>query len=177
MVRRTRKHAFTLVELAFVLAFILVLFAMAIPNFLEAQTRAEVARSKLELVVIASALESYRTDLGAYPPNKVTRVQSAADLVPITTPIAYMTRLPRLAKDARNPRHEVFPEYLNLGQIYPPDKPYQPPFIGGCALYSITYTGPDGVYDTQAATDPITYNIYDPTNGTTSKGDTVVFGP
>lgn len=177
MLPRTRQRAFTLVEIALVLLFVLVLFAIAIPNFTEARYRAEVSRARVELNLIAASLETYRQDYPAYPRNKVPRVPDPADMVPLTTPVAYLTRLPRLPKSLQEPRVEIYPEYLNLEQLYPPDKPFQMPPPGGSALYSVSNRGPDGEVDIKAATDPIVYLIYDPTNGTASKGDTVIFGP
>jgi prepilin-type N-terminal cleavage/methylation domain-containing protein len=63
-------RAFTLIELLIVLAIIAILAAIAVPNFLEAQTRAKVARVRADLRTLATALEAYRTDQGAYPPSR-----------------------------------------------------------------------------------------------------------
>ena len=61
------KHAFTLIELLIVVAIIAILAAIAVPNFLEAQTRAKVTRCKSDMRTIATALEAYFVDWNRYP--------------------------------------------------------------------------------------------------------------
>ncbi|MEQ8818970.1 MAG: prepilin-type N-terminal cleavage/methylation domain-containing protein [Sumerlaeia bacterium] len=62
-----RAKAFTLIELLIVVAIIAILAAIAVPNFLEAQTRSKVSRTKADMRTIATALESYAVDWNAYP--------------------------------------------------------------------------------------------------------------
>ena len=59
---------FTLIELLIVVAIIAILAAIAVPNFLEAQTRAKVSRCKSDMRAEATALETYRIDFPKYPP-------------------------------------------------------------------------------------------------------------
>lgn len=61
------RKGFTLIELLIVVAIIAILAAIAVPNFLEAQTRAKVSRVKNDLRAISTAAESYRVDNNAYP--------------------------------------------------------------------------------------------------------------
>lgn len=61
------KKAFTLIELLIVVAIIAILAAIAVPNFLEAQTRAKVSRAKADMRSLATGLESYRVDNNTYP--------------------------------------------------------------------------------------------------------------
>ena len=96
---------FTLIELLVVVGIISILSAIAVPNFLEAQTRAKVSRVKADMRSMATALESYAVDNNHYPPRTRTptgltrlkmgdvslRVQETKR---ITTPISYMTKLP-----------------------------------------------------------------------------------
>ena len=63
----SNKLGFTLIELLIVVAIIAILAAIAVPNVLEAQTRAKVSRVKADHRSIATALESYRTDHNHYP--------------------------------------------------------------------------------------------------------------
>ncbi len=63
-----RTHrGFTLIELLIVVAIIGVLAAIAVPNFLQAQTRAKVARAIGDLKSLGNALEMYHTDMNQYP--------------------------------------------------------------------------------------------------------------
>ncbi len=64
---KNRNYGFTLIELLIVVAIIAILAAIAIPNFLAAQTRSKVARVQSEERTIATALESYYVDNTMYP--------------------------------------------------------------------------------------------------------------
>ncbi|MDK2970638.1 MAG: ral secretion pathway protein [Candidatus Sumerlaeota bacterium] len=66
-IRNTR--AFTLIELLIVVAIIAILAAIAVPNFLEAQTRAKVSRSKSDMRSLAVGIEAYKVDSVHYPIN------------------------------------------------------------------------------------------------------------
>ncbi len=61
--------AFTLIELLIVVAIIAILAAIAVPNFLEAQTRAKISRVKNDHRTIATAFETYYVDNNRYPPQ------------------------------------------------------------------------------------------------------------
>jgi prepilin-type N-terminal cleavage/methylation domain-containing protein len=107
------NRGFTLIELLIVIAIILILIAIALPNFLEAQVRAKVTRAVAELRTVATAVESYRTSNTryCYPtqrgmqfPLSVSRKQELAlfakkqhpgyGSVPeeLTTPIGYLPK-------------------------------------------------------------------------------------
>jgi prepilin-type N-terminal cleavage/methylation domain-containing protein len=96
-----RRKGFTLIELLIVVAIIAILAAIAVPNFLEAQTRAKVGRAKADLRTLATALESYRVDNNNYP--YISDDAAGEWVMPagipanrtgpggLTTPIAYVT--------------------------------------------------------------------------------------
>jgi type II secretion system protein G len=88
------KRGFTLIELLIVVAIIAILAAIAVPNFLEAQTRSKVSRAHADMRSYATALESYAVDHGVYPPNDQTAT-CGPDNTPmarrLSTPISYMT--------------------------------------------------------------------------------------
>lgn len=89
---------FTLIELLIVVAIIAILAAVALPNFLQAQVRARVSRSQSDMRVLATGLEAYRVDHNTLP-DPLPDPQKPYDLVSrlkeLTTPIAYLTSLPK----------------------------------------------------------------------------------
>lgn len=62
-----RATGFTLIELLIVVAIIAILAVIAVPNFLEAQTRAKLARVKADQRVLVTAMEAFRLDNNSYP--------------------------------------------------------------------------------------------------------------
>jgi prepilin-type N-terminal cleavage/methylation domain-containing protein len=68
--QRLKFKAFTLIELLIVVAIIAILAAIAVPNFLEAQTRAKVSRARADMRSIAVAIEAYAVDNNKYAPNR-----------------------------------------------------------------------------------------------------------
>ena len=88
---------FTLIELLIVVAIIAILAAIAVPNFLEAQTRSKSSRVKNDMRTISVAMELYRVDNNSYPlsyrdsPNYSRRTEASVDPLMLTTPIAYTT--------------------------------------------------------------------------------------
>ena len=87
-----RVRAFTLIELLIVVAIIGILAAIAVPNFLNAQIRAKLARVKSDLRNIVVAADLYRLDEGTYPPNfflNASRPRFFFHM--LTTPIPYLT--------------------------------------------------------------------------------------
>lgn len=96
-------QAFTLIELLVVVAVIGILAAIAVPNFLEAQVRAKVARAQADCRTLATALEWYCVDHGDYPyvlDKGGVEWQMPAGFPPnhpngpagLTTPIAYLSQ-------------------------------------------------------------------------------------
>src|SRR5881394_2933651 len=85
--------AFTLIELLVVVAVISILAAIAVPNFLEAQIRAKISRTKADMRTIATAMESYHVDNNHYPDTFI--LPRFERFIPLTTPIAYITSVPK----------------------------------------------------------------------------------
>jgi prepilin-type N-terminal cleavage/methylation domain-containing protein len=88
---RTTKRGFTLIELLIVVAIIAILAAIAVPNFLEAQVRSKVSRVKADQRTYATGLEAYFADWNAYPSPIGAQPTLETALVPLSTPVAYLT--------------------------------------------------------------------------------------
>jgi len=189
-----KRGAFTLIELLIVVAIIAILALIAVPNFLEAQTRAKVSREKAELRMIAVALEAYRVDNNSYPPwteRGGTRIHPCSwRFAWLTTPVAYITSVPwdPYAKykewdetDSGRPRWDTYDLVTADGSRnddpwtyshwwrcngFGPD--YVNQFGGGRSTWD--GVGPGGTW-------PFPDFIYDPTNGTVSWGDVIRVGP
>ena len=184
-----KNNAFTLIELLIVVAIIAILAAIAVPNFLEAQTRAKVSRCKADMRSLATALESYSTDNNnKYPPEYLTlpisdglREQMAQKH--LTTPIAYLSTIlldPFKSKpswkDAGYYRYfnwlERMGHLINWNVDYDQNKS---PWFNGQQAWLLTSFGPD--QDTSWKYAPPQMTPYEPTNGTISFGDILRFGP
>lgn len=192
----TRKLGFTLIELLVVIAIILILIAIALPNFLEAQIRARVTKAKGEIRTLSIALDSYYLDWKYYPnvsfPNYRAQPHPSAGLTWLTTPIAYITSLPE------DPFPGTFdPEglamqgppytYTLLGVEHPTEEiALLHPHAGGLLkTWSLFSLGPDTPKPEMVLdhADFPTFKLgmrpiysYSPTNGSKSQGDIFRYG-
>lgn len=193
----TRARAFTLIELLITVAIIAILAAIALPNFLEAQTRAKVSRARADIRTVVTAIESYAVDFNTYPTYHYSAAPIAAlefhiggrvpDFAvpdpdwdgrnPLTTPVAFLTSMPAdpfaQHRDA-NP-HEVR-EYLYTNWPYAVNSVSDPGrklmftyAFQRYGTYRLHSRGPD-------LDGPDSGTPYDPTNGVRSDGD-ITYGP
>ncbi|HOJ58670.1 MAG TPA: prepilin-type N-terminal cleavage/methylation domain-containing protein [bacterium] len=88
------KSGFTLIELLIVVAIIGILAAIAVPNFLNAQLRARVARVQTDQKAIGTALGMYYVDHNAFPPFLNWPAFAFIGVKELTTPVAYMADYP-----------------------------------------------------------------------------------
>jgi prepilin-type N-terminal cleavage/methylation domain-containing protein len=186
------KHGFTLIELLIVVAIIAILAAIAIPNFLAAQTRSKVAKVKSEMATLATGIESYHVDETWYPIygriaaddsyQYPATVNSSTDKMQcistaITTPIAYISTIPQdpFATLMSSGHTEIRNyEYINLVQHVANFGGSVPAFATQLIYpkwgqWRMVGAGPDG----DRGVDIKMNVVYDPTNGTISNGDVV----
>ena len=188
-------RAFTLIELLIVVAIISVLAAIAVPNFLEAQTRAKVSKTKADMKSIVVAVTAYEVDHGdviSYwtEPNQRrpqmsfflktdwdsggTGWESPSVGVFLTTPIPYMTDIPW---DDFNTQAWTTPlgkhsSVMMHSKSYTLEAFMLPPAWRW--HWALESAGPNGMWwqDVDGESSQIIdYIFYDPTNGTISAGD------
>ena len=198
--RRAQLLGFTLIELLIVVAIIGILAAIAVPNFLNAQLRAKVARVVSDMKALSKAEEMYHLDHNQYTFDGDCNVGGAEHLtyIPLTTPIAYINSIPRDEFSALDPKFEnlqtikagiqpVF-EYTSRVSFGPNGTPnckniqanYD--MLGKVGVeYVMISLGPNGTL--QFAWSVQHYEqvgngrgdfVYEPTNGLTSNGDIFV---
>jgi len=198
--RRSHHHegGFTLIELLVVVAIIAILAAIAIPNFLEAQTRAKVSRARADIKSVVGALEMYRVDRNRYPTYHYANVPAAAALEfhiggtvpgfgqpdtnfdgrnPITTPIAYVTTMPTdpFHKGPGDPPETR--QYLYVNWDYALANAVDSAAREDVFREVRSQYGPYRIHSRGPDTNgPDSGRPYDPTNGTVSDGD-ITYGP
>lgn len=188
-----KLKAFTLIELLIVVAIIAILAAIAVPNFLEAQTRAKVSRMQADMRSIATALETYTIDYNKYPFDLDSRGWPYYLTDVMTTPIAYLTQQASLydifrPKNANanlmRLRYLNYPSHLAPGWLpCPYPGPFRSRWVGtqsGAVIsdamdnfgtWKLTSAGPDKTVNSGFFVDELYYNA---TNGTVSGGDIVL---
>lgn len=190
--------AFTLIELLIVVAIISVLAAIAVPNFMEARSRAKISRVRADHRMMRLALEAYHVDAQAYPSAESNGTLKW--LRWMTTPVPYMrtTKLEdpfsagaesrdlATLRSYRNYRYYGFNEMglLNAdketGELIPV---YATPGTMWVFCYVLFSHGPDKIRTIGAGGGTFVQSenlfypekfidfIYDPTNGTVSDGE------
>ena len=174
------KRGFTIIELLVVIAIILILVAIALPNFMESVTRAKVVKANGDLKAIRTGLEAYFLDWGAYPAESEAEYDQVgrfdAGLTWLTTPAAYLGQLPHDPFQGASP-HAISYE---LGGV---EIPFEERPGGLLAAWVLHSYGPDSPEEENHTSRPNyklfgdqRVNSFSPTNGTKSRGDISIYG-
>ncbi len=182
---------FTLIELLIVIAIILILIAIALPNFLEAQLRARVVRTEADMRSIGIAMNAYYLDFGQYPPDHDPDVKSINEngLFQLTSPIQYLTSVPQDIFNQRSSGLSIVGEEYGFETSSTGFSPLIAHFqraILGIHAFVITSHGPNVTDDMSCNNDwPFCelnpcpndgWTTYSPTNGTKSRGELILAG-
>ncbi len=197
--KKSARRAFTLIELLIVVAIIAILAAIAVPNFLEAQVRSKASRVKADMRSLRTAIETYYIDYNKYPMYyRYYSVHSQQNrgrvhqLFELTTPVAYMSSV-EIVDPFCNVPHDTVNQYGDTFYSiwYESINPHRAE--GGLApvsspLWGLASYGPDfrpswpfgGMAFCLRPDDPESKNppetwTYDPTNGTRSAGDIIMY--
>ena len=194
-----KSGGFTLIELLIVVAIIGILAAIAVPNFLNAQTRAKISKVQGDMRALATALESYRMESGWYPPYPLWGGHSHPSyLNALSTPIAYMTspesvddpfglRMDHDGEIGQRYGYNVFDPVkgARLIWIYTPKAGFDPVYNGvrlpGPFDWILRSRGPNRAMnsapDDSSAKPNGVYLEYSSSNGLVSSGDIYRIGP
>ena len=112
----TVRNGFSLVEVIVVGAILLILLAIAVPEFQEARTVSNYVQAKSDIHSLVVAQEAYYQDFGTYPTESesdaVDRGRNEAGLFWLTSPIPYIDEIPidpflSVTFDDENQRYET----------------------------------------------------------------------
>jgi type II secretion system protein G len=177
------KHrGFTLIELLIVVAIIAILAAIAVPNLMNAQIRAKVARTQSEQRTLAGALENYFAEHGTYPPERADSANDPGGYRYLTSPIPYLTRImpdPFMKKYVNSRGNEFDTKYEFMvtwpGNTANMGRNNRPSGVPKTTMYNIEAVGPDGIDSFRPTpaypSHPADFEFYDPSNGLMSYGD------
>jgi len=175
---RELRSALTLVEMLVVLATMAILAAIAVPNFLEAQTRSKLSRAQGDMRTILLGLVCYSADYNGLPYNATASIVLAQQpLSHLTTPIAYLSNLPRdifWINGTRDPNDPPLPFYAYMDMV----QLHQLGFADEDDIWEerffLVSRGPNGTFEANNIIDGELLSdkaIYDPLNGIASTGD------
>ena len=203
----SENPGFTLIELLIVVAIIAILAAIAIPNYLEAQVRAKVAKVVSEFRTLGTGIEAYMVDNQVYPADYWPYMHGCLTMPPgesnpwnlhvtlgcLTTPVSYLSTLP--VNDPFNDRgdmpgtsgmyyyvNDAEQEYWRRGcgtqggERF--ERQYKPRCFGDRWYFWLLKSyGPDRQVEWWDWPPGVGENVYDPSNGTMSRGDIFRIGP
>ena len=159
------RRAFTLIELLIVVAIIGILAAIAVPNFMNARLRANIARIRSDLRSVGFAENAYMIDNGGnpIPPSGWSIVHEPQKL---TTPVAYIAQLPLDLFIQDITTQKIDKRWFIYYSYYPhTHNDLRNRGLGGLK-WQVWSVGPDGVLGSDMG-----IIHYDTSNGLISQGD------
>ena len=175
-----KSNSFTLIELLVVVAIIGILAMIVLPNWLNAQIRAKVARCQADIRSITEAVTAYRIDNNRLPPlllgggtMVLIKPQHLSILFYLTTPISYIN-----AGQVNSPfsiyngywyynweyfeQQDGVPATFYWNNINHPER----------ALWMVSTLGPNSTENPWELVDGqhLMFLDYNPSNGTSSRG-------
>ena len=130
-----KRKGFTLIELMIVIAIIIILAAIAIPNYLRMTERAKRSRVAGDFASLATSLEAYSVDWGQYPNTGTAYSEpfgkhtdtAAAAVAEVSKELSGNGTLNDAAGSNTTITGETSPvEYLKLGTIFAMYNPFIP---------------------------------------------------
>lgn len=183
------RGAFTLIELLIVVAIIGILAAIAVPNLMNARTRAKIARAESDMRNLKVAIDSYQIDNNLYPMARYAPLTGESGQIALThrfycltSPISYMGSIPddpfwSTLRDADPSFFDTY-DYFDSWSGVNYDKGQPGSGTRGFS-YRLASAGPDSIMcwgGPNCSRSGGTGNDYHASNGLVSDGDIVTTG-